>query len=546
MPATGDALRSATSIDNVGTEIALPRGMEHHPTRRGSRLCRLAFMALCVWALAPAALSALPVDAAPINFEALQAFARTSGALSIAADGQEVLVGDDRGALSSVQGRLPERLARGAAVRDMAFDAAGRLWLATDDGLLLRSGRVIENRGPGPGAARSTRRLLVVNDVVFVASAQGVYLVQDGAARALPGRVGRALRGEVDALAWLPEAEGGLLAALADGDLYEVRIEADMQALNTQRVPGDSRFGDFVDIAALDGRLWLLGERGVALRTSEGFRPGPLGLPPGVSVKRLALHGERLWVASDQGLLVAELGGARFERAPGAIGRSEIGALAALAGRLYVAAERGAFVLGGEEARAREAAGLRPGVDVLRAPSIAALHAAVIRAQGLGQKHLGHWRHRVRSSGRRPEVDFSVGYGGDRSRDDAWDQSFITGDYRNTHDRDRSRGRDFELDLTLSWDLGAARAHPEEVDVAREVREWIELRDEILDEVDQLYFERLRVLHERAGLAADDPKAALLGIRARELSAGLDAWTLGWWSRNAPDDARLTRGAARR
>lgn len=518
--------------------------MENHLVQRGPRLCRLAFLAWCLVACSPAALSALPVDARPIEFEALQAFARTSGALSIAVEGSEVLVGDDRGALSSVQGRVPGRLARGAAVRDMAFDAAGRLWLATDDGLLLRSGRAIENRGPGPGAARTTRRLLVADAVVFVAGAQGVHLVRDGMARALSGRVGRALRGEVDALAWLPGVEGGLLAALADGDLYEVRLSSDLQALHTQRVPGDSRFGDFVDLSALDGRLWLLGERGVALRTSEGFRPGPLGLPPGVSVKRLALYGERVWVASDQGLLVAELGAARFERAPGALGRSEIGALVAAMGRLYVAAERGAFVLGDEEARAPAAA--RYERDVLRAPSIAALHAAVIRAQGLGQKHLGHWRRRVRSAGRWPELDFSAGYGGDRGREDAWDQSFITGDYRNTHDRDRSRGRDFDLDLTLSWDLGAARAHPEEVDVAREVREWIELRDEILDEVDQLYFERLRVLHERAGLEANDPKAALLEIRARELSAGLDAWTLGWWSRNAAEGAFRTHGAARR
>lgn len=518
--------------------------MENILTRRGPRLCRLALLASCLLALSPAALLGLPVDADPINFEALPAFARTSGALSIATDGREVLVGDDRGALSSIQGRVPQRLARGAAVRDMAFDAAGRLWLATDDGLLLRSGRVIENRGPGPGAARTTRRLLMLGDVVFVAGAEGVHHVRDGVARALSGRVGRALRGEVDALAWLPGAEGGLLAALADGDLYEVRLSSELQALHTQRVPGDSRFGDFVDLAALDGRLWLLGERGVALRTGEGFRPGPTGLPPGASVQRLLLHGERVWVASDQGLLVAELGDARFERTPGALGRSDIGALVVAQGRLYVAAERGAFVLGGAVRTPAPGAGARG--DLLRAPSIAALHAAVIRAQGLEQKHLHHWRRRVRSVGRWPELGFSAGYGGDRGSEDAWDHSFITGDYRNTHDRDRSRGRDFDLDLTLSWDLGTARAHPEEVDVAREVREWIELRDEILDEVDQLYFERLRVLHERAGLEADDPRAALLAIRARELSAGLDAWTLGWWSRNTADDARLMHGAARR
>jgi hypothetical protein len=64
------------------------------------------------------------------------------------------------------------------------------------------------------------------------------------------------------------------------------------------------------------------------------------------------------------------------------------------------------------------------------------------------------------------------------------------------------------------------------------VRELIELRDEVLDEINQLYFERRRVLLERSQLP--DPASAeaeRLALRARELAAGLDAWTGGWWSR---------------
>ena len=64
------------------------------------------------------------------------------------------------------------------------------------------------------------------------------------------------------------------------------------------------------------------------------------------------------------------------------------------------------------------------------------------------------------------------------------------------------------------------------------MRELIELRDEVLDEINQLYFERRRVLLERAQL--EDPtglEAERLALRAKELAAGLDAWTGGWWSR---------------
>jgi hypothetical protein len=86
----------------------------------------------------------------------------------------------------------------------------------------------------------------------------------------------------------------------------------------------------------------------------------------------------------------------------------------------------------------------------------------------------------------------------------------------------------------LRWELGDTVYNPEEIDVSKEVRELIELRDEVLDEINQLYFERRRVLLERAQLP--DPASAeaeRLALRARELAAGLDAWTGGWWSRQA-------------
>ena len=58
----------------------------------------------------------------------------------------------------------------------------------------------------------------------------------------------------------------------------------------------------------------------------------------------------------------------------------------------------------------------------------------------------------------------------------------------------------------------------------------IELRDDVLDEITQLYFERSRVLVELAG--AQTPEEALrLRLRASELAAGIDAWTGGWFSR---------------
>jgi len=51
----------------------------------------------------------------------------------------------------------------------------------------------------------------------------------------------------------------------------------------------------------------------------------------------------------------------------------------------------------------------------------------------------------------------------------------------------------------------------------------------VLDEVNQLYFERQRVLASLDAPTGDVP-VALLRLRAAELASGLDAWTGGWFS----------------
>ena len=60
----------------------------------------------------------------------------------------------------------------------------------------------------------------------------------------------------------------------------------------------------------------------------------------------------------------------------------------------------------------------------------------------------------------------------------------------------------------LRWELGDLAYNPEAIDVSHEAREVIELRDEVLDEVTQLYFERRRVLLALSAAAAPTPPSA--------------------------------------
>jgi hypothetical protein len=59
----------------------------------------------------------------------------------------------------------------------------------------------------------------------------------------------------------------------------------------------------------------------------------------------------------------------------------------------------------------------------------------------------------------------------------------------------------------------------------------VQLRDDILDEVTKLYFERLRVKMELDNLSIEDRKKRFeKGLRLQELTASIDALTGGYFS----------------
>jgi hypothetical protein len=99
------------------------------------------------------------------------------------------------------------------------------------------------------------------------------------------------------------------------------------------------------------------------------------------------------------------------------------------------------------------------------------------------------------------------------------------------HGHDHSLGLD--ASLVMTWDLPGLAFDGDAIDISREQRLVVGLRDNVIDEIDQLYFER-RGLLEKLRAAAPGEDTVALELRAAELAAGLDAWTGGWFSRNRP------------
>jgi hypothetical protein len=130
-----------------------------------------------------------------------------------------------------------------------------------------------------------------------------------------------------------------------------------------------------------------------------------------------------------------------------------------------------------------------------------------------------------------PILTVRGGLGRDDSHGRAYDQSFVSGALRDLYDSDRETTDDYHVEATISWDLGDVVFNPEEIDVSRELRSVIALRDDVLDEVTQSCFERRRAIADLAQRDAADPEASALRLRAAELAAGIDAWTGGWYTR---------------
>ena len=473
--------------------------------------------------------------------ERLSAFVRAEGAIAIAASASgRVIVGDARGAWSARGSGPARRLVSGVAVRDAVFTADGALWLATDDGVHREdpeTGRILSD-GPGPGAARRVHDLVPAGPGVVAATEAGLFHVKAESARPLGSTVPR---GEATALAWagVDGGAGGVgegvrwLAAIVDGRVHRVRLDAELRVEAVDRLVLPPGAGIPLDVAASEPGVWILTEHALVRADGRDVERTPVAFPAGAEPVRIVTANGRVWLATGRGLYVRD---ATSWRAVGSTG-VPIAALAAVGATVWAAGPRGVWRVAAEVASPSAAvrAEARPAVlavgPPMAGPPILQVHAAVVLAHDLDSARGHRWRARVARRGRWPELELRLGYGGHRDQSADYDEAFTPGALRRLYDWDRDRGRDFDVQAVVRWDWGDAVYHPEEVDVAREVREWIELRDEILDEVDQLYFERLRVLAERDALGPGDLARVRLGIRAAELSAGLDAWTVGWWSR---------------
>jgi hypothetical protein len=484
------------------------------------------------------------------------AFAKTdlaSGGTDLASDGTDLASGgtdlaSDRTVLAS---------ARGPA---LWIGSVSGLWRLSADGALA-------DRSPAPGpASRWIRRVITGDGFVAAATEAGAWVSADGRAWSrlsdgLPAGPVSAVAIDRSAPDHLSGQGSGQRTGQRTGlwlvvgrELWRAALVVDalgarLASARRVPVPGAPNADPPVDLLSYReaGGLAVLYPRSLAVRTASGaFRIHRPVLPPGATAVRIRMGAGRTWMATDQGLLHASNWAGPWRRSEAPAGSATVRALAITSegDGLLVASPsgllHGAPVLvalggteGGTEGGARGGAGGPPraiGPASRPGPGIGAVHAATLRYLDLQPERMRGLQAGLDRRGWLPSLSLRLAAARDKSwgRDD--DQSFTSGAMRNLRDRDKERNLDLEASVVMSWDLGALAFDDDAIDISREHRLIVSLRDNVLDEINQMYFERRSLLEKLDSRSAADPEAHQMSLRAAELAAGLDAWTGGWFS----------------
>jgi hypothetical protein len=276
-------------------------------------------------------------------------------------------------------------------------------------------------------------------------------------------------------------------------------------------------------------------------------------LPPGAQTRRLVAAAGAAWLATDLGLLSARDIAGPWRRAGRPAGSASVWSLAASGDgqSLLAVGEQGLFLgtpsfWAGLDASDPESEVRVPtafGAGALAAiadPDIRSVQRAGLRYLGLEPQRFDDLRKGLARRGWLPTFSLRLAGGEDRQRQRDYDEAFLSGETRYLRDHEKERSLEFDASVLLTWDFGDVAYNPESIDLSRESRLVISLRDGVLDEINQLYYERRGLLQQLAASpGADGPDPRQLELRAAELTAGLDAWTGGWFS-----EVRAARAAA--
>ncbi|MDD5238651.1 MAG: hypothetical protein PHU96_06825 [Candidatus Omnitrophica bacterium] len=190
---------------------------------------------------------------------------------------------------------------------------------------------------------------------------------------------------------------------------------------------------------------------------------------------------------------------------------------------LYAACDKGLFKT--DKVNFSENLGDNPVVIYYKdEPKINEIQQAAIKYAEVEPEKIKEWRKKAKMKAVLPRLTVGI----DSSEADNYEiYTSATTRYVYEGPDDKSSG----WDITLSWELGDLIWSEAQTSIDVRSRLMVQLRDDILDEVTKIYFERLRVKIELDNLSIEDRKKRLeRELKLQELTASLDALTGGYFS----------------
>lgn len=192
-------------------------------------------------------------------------------------------------------------------------------------------------------------------------------------------------------------------------------------------------------------------------------------------------------------------------------------------GNLYAACDKGLFK---SEIRDSKDNNYKNVVELYSKdePAISEVQQAAIKYAEVESAKIKQWRKKAQMKAILPKLTVGL----DRSESTNYEiYTSATTKYVYEGPRDKSNG----WDVTLSWELGDLIWSDAQTSIDVRSRLMVQLRDDILDEVTKLYFERVRLKLELDNLSIEDRKKRFeKELKLQELAASLDALTGGYFS----------------
>ena len=194
-------------------------------------------------------------------------------------------------------------------------------------------------------------------------------------------------------------------------------------------------------------------------------------------------------------------------------------------GNIYVTGEKGVFKANLKESLNFTRNNFLEGY-LKDEPKIRDVQEAAIKYAEVSPEKISQWRRKAAKKALLPHVSIGL----DRNSTDLW--HWEGGSTTKTDDDILRRGKDsIDWDVSLSWDLSELIWNSDQTSIDVRSKLMVELRDDILDQVNKLYYERLRVKFELDNLAIEDRnKRFNKQLKLEELTASLDSLTAGYYT----------------